>query len=127
MARCWARARRSRPGQRRLQVELEDAYPASSHWADHPAGQKADEGFFGIGVVRAKSAENHGTIWRSAYQLGASFTYTIGARFTRQVADTTESWKDVPALHFDSFDQFLHCRCRLRRLPHGHKVGRIAL
>ena len=32
----------------------------------------ADAGYFGIGVYNSKSAENVGTLWRSAYMLGAS-------------------------------------------------------
>ncbi|KAL1520918.1 hypothetical protein AB1Y20_022478 [Prymnesium parvum] len=92
------------PADEEVHVELEDA-STSAHWTGHSARQ-AEHGFFGIGVVRGKTAENHGTIWRSAYQMGAAFTFTVGKRFTRQAADTTESWKEVPALHFEDFDAF---------------------
>ena len=91
--------------QQDVQVELEDA-AVSSYWSDHPSQQQDSNGYFGIGVVRGKTAENHGTIWRSAYQMGAAFTFTVGARFTRQAADTTESWKEVPALQFNDLDTF---------------------
>lgn len=35
------------------------------------------KGFFGIGVYQIKRSENIGTLWRSAYILGASFIFTI--------------------------------------------------
>ena len=39
----------------------------------------ADEaGYFGIGIVRGKTAGNAGVLWRSAAQLGAAFTFTRG-------------------------------------------------
>ena len=34
--------------------------------------RSADAGYFGVGVYNSKSAENVGTLWRSAYMLGAS-------------------------------------------------------
>ena len=45
--------------------------------------EAAEKGFFGIGIVAGKTAGNIGTLWRSAYQLGASFTFTIGARHAK--------------------------------------------
>ena len=58
----------------------------------------ADEaGYFGIGIVRCKTAGNAGVLWRSAAQLGAAFTFTVGARFEKDadvgggVADECES------------------------------------
>ena len=41
----------------------------------------ARDGYFGVGIVGGKNEANQGTLWRSAYQLGAAFTYTVGARF----------------------------------------------
>ncbi|KAL3897629.1 MAG: hypothetical protein SGPRY_013014, partial [Prymnesium sp.] len=88
-----------------IQIELEDA-STSTYWTEHPSRPREEEGYFAVGIVRGKKAENHGTVWRSAYQMGAAFTFTIGARFSRQAADTTESWKEVPAFHFADFDGF---------------------
>ena len=48
-----------------------------------PVNEAAEKGFFGIGIVAGKTAGNTGTLWRSAYQLGASFTFTIGARHAK--------------------------------------------
>ena len=41
-------------------------------------------GYFGIGIYQAKRFENVGVLWRGAYQLGASFIFTIGKRYRRQ-------------------------------------------
>ena len=40
------------------------------------SGADEDAGYFGIGVYNSKSADNVGTLWRSAFMLGASFVYT---------------------------------------------------
>ena len=66
-------------------VLLEDVSP-SSYWreaqeAARGSSSPSSSGYFGIGVVGGKTAANQGTVWRSAYQLGAAFTFTIGARF----------------------------------------------
>jgi tRNA (guanosine-2'-O-)-methyltransferase len=41
-------------------------------------------GYYGIGIENVKTAENVGTLWRSAYILGASFIFTIGKRYKKQ-------------------------------------------
>eukprot|EP01047_Picozoa_sp_COSAG01_P129466 COSAG01_NODE_58919_length_303_cov_0.759804_1_plen_52_part_10 len=46
--------------------------------AQPPATAASGDGFFGIGIVHGKSRANQGTLWRSAYQLGAAFTFTVG-------------------------------------------------
>ncbi len=42
-------------------------------------------GYFGIGIYQAKRFENVGVLWRGAYQLGASYIFTIGKRYRRQI------------------------------------------
>ena len=42
----------------------------------------SDAGFFAVGVYNSKSADNVGTLWRSAFQLGAAYIFTIGALHT---------------------------------------------
>eukprot|EP01012_Entosiphon_sulcatum_P057575 TRINITY_DN81376_c0_g1_i1.p1 TRINITY_DN81376_c0_g1~~TRINITY_DN81376_c0_g1_i1.p1 ORF type:complete len:340 (-),score=40.58 TRINITY_DN81376_c0_g1_i1:2-1000(-) len=67
------------------------------------------EGYFGIGIVRGKTEFNHGTLWRSAYQMGAAFTYTIGAKYckrTDKIADTTFATQRIPAWQFEDFSSF---------------------
>lgn len=70
-------------------------------------------GYFEIGIYKGKSTHNLGTLWRSAYQLGAAGVFIIGARFPRQASDTVKSWRHVPVREYDDFDHFLSCR------PHG--------
>ena len=41
--------------------------------------------WFGIGILRGKVETNHGTLWRSAYQLGATYCFSIGAKYSREV------------------------------------------
>jgi tRNA G18 (ribose-2'-O)-methylase SpoU len=63
-------------------------------------------GYFGIGIWHGKAAINVGTLWRSAYQLGAAFIFTIGKRYPKQASDTVKAWKHVPLYEYDSFDDF---------------------
>jgi tRNA(Leu) C34 or U34 (ribose-2'-O)-methylase TrmL len=67
------------------------------------------DGFFGIGIFRGKTEANHGTLWRSAYQFGASFIFTIGARFDKKktrATDTVKAWTKIPVFHFDTVEAF---------------------
>jgi tRNA G18 (ribose-2'-O)-methylase SpoU len=69
-------------------------------------------GYFGIGILHAKTEVNVGTLWRSAAILGASFIFTIGRRYKKQASDTLEAWRHIPLFHYDTFDQFYE------NLPH---------
>lgn len=53
-------------------------------------------GFFGIGVYHPKKGVNVGTLWRGAYQLGASHIFTVGARYRKQPGDTCKTWRSIP-------------------------------
>ncbi len=59
-------------------------------------------GFFGIGIYHTKTEANVGTLWRSAYQLGASFIFTIGKRYQKQASDTSKAWRSIPLYHYDT-------------------------
>jgi len=63
-------------------------------------------GFFEIGVYQPKTAENIGTLWRSAYQLGAAGIFTIGRRYRHQVSDTCKSPRHIPLRHYETWEQF---------------------
>ena len=63
-------------------------------------------GYFGIGIERSKTEANVGTLWRSAFALGAAFVFTIGKRYPRQASDTTESWRHIPLLEFATVEDF---------------------
>ena len=64
------------------------------------------DGFFGIGIVGGKNETNQGTLWRSAWQLGAAFTFTVGARFEKTSADTTKTWTSLPAYAYEDWATF---------------------
>ena len=63
-------------------------------------------GFFEIGIYHTKTEVNVGTLWRSAYQLGASGIFTIGRRYKSQSSDTVKSWRHIPLRNFVDFDDF---------------------
>jgi tRNA G18 (ribose-2'-O)-methylase SpoU len=63
-------------------------------------------GYFEIGVYQPKTEVNIGTLWRSAYQLGASGIFTIGRRYKKQSSDTTCSYLHVPLRNYETFNDF---------------------
>lgn len=64
-------------------------------------------GYFEIGIYHSKTAHNVGTLWRSAYQMGAAGIFTIGHRFPKQASDTVKAFKHIPWRQFETFEQFL--------------------
>lgn len=70
-------------------------------------------GYFEIGICYGKTPENVGTLWRSAFQLGASGLYTIGRRYRKQASDTVHASRHVPLREFDDFESFYAA------IPHG--------
>ena len=67
-------------------------------------------GYFEIGVYRSKTETNIGTLWRSAYQLGASGVFTIGRRYRQQPSDTTKTMRHIPLRHYLDIDEMLASR-----------------
>ena len=63
-----------------------------------------DQGFFGIGIVNNADALNIGTLWRSAYILGASFIFTVDRKYQKQSSDVTNAWSKIPLYHYRSMD-----------------------
>lgn len=64
-------------------------------------------GFFGVGIVRGSSARNHGTVWRTALQLGAAFTFTVGTPYSRKVegsADLYKTSRQIPCISYADED-----------------------
>jgi tRNA G18 (ribose-2'-O)-methylase SpoU len=81
-------------------------------------------GYFGVGVFHPKHEVNIGTLWRSAYQMGADFVFTIGRRYDVQAADTTKAWRNIPLMHYQGFDDFrehLPFSCRIVAVEMGGK------
>lgn len=68
---------------------------------------KNNRGYFGIGIYKPKTTENIGTLWRSAYQLGASYIFTIEKRYKKQCSDTYNTYKHVPLFHYPTVDLFV--------------------
>jgi tRNA G18 (ribose-2'-O)-methylase SpoU len=63
-------------------------------------------GYFEIGIYHTKTEANVGTLWRSAYQLGAAGIFTIGRRYKKQSSDTCKSYANIPLRHYEDFDDF---------------------
>ena len=92
---------------RRVEVMLERKRAQQS--ARPPSSSDAGCGFFGVGVLNPKTDENIGTLWRSAYQCGASFVFTIGMRHDeawKTSSDTTKAWRNIPAHCHDDWAAF---------------------
>lgn len=62
------------------------------------------QGYFAIGIVNGKTEHNLGTLWRSAYILGASYIFTVGKRYKKQTSDVVKAWARIPYFHFDTID-----------------------
>ena len=63
-------------------------------------------GYFEIGIYNVKSEVNVGTLWRSAYQFGASGIFTIGKRYKQQASDTVKAQRHIPLRQFEDWDKF---------------------
>ena len=49
---------------------------------------------------------NLGTLWRSAYQLGAAGIFVIGQRYRGQASDTLKTYRHVPMRQYQNFEEF---------------------
>lgn len=63
-------------------------------------------GYFGIGILNCENEQNIGTLWRSAYILGASFIFTIGAKYKKQSSDVVKAWSKIPLYNYNDFEDF---------------------
>jgi tRNA G18 (ribose-2'-O)-methylase SpoU len=63
-------------------------------------------GYYGIGIQNTKTEANVGTLWRSAYLMGADFIFTIGKRYKTQASDTHTTWRHIPLFHYQTFSDF---------------------
>lgn len=64
-------------------------------------------GFCEIGIWHSKTPDNLGTLWRSAYQLGAAGVFTIGKRYQRQASDTARIERHMPLRDYADWPQFV--------------------
>ncbi len=67
-------------------------------------------GYFEIGIYFPKNQANLGTLWRSAYQLGAAGIFTIGRPYRRQTSDSFHTPENIPYRNFATFEDFLAAR-----------------
>jgi len=67
-------------------------------------------GYFEIGIYQPRSVENIGTLWRSAYQLGAAGIFVIGRSYRKQTSDTESTLRLIPLRHYLTFEDFLTVR-----------------
>ncbi|WKS95431.1 RNA methyltransferase [Riemerella columbina] len=64
------------------------------------------KGFWGIGIENVRSTKNIGTIWRSAYIMGANFIFVIGESYKRMRTDTIAAYRQLPLFHYDTLEEF---------------------
>ncbi|MHB0922737.1 MAG: RNA methyltransferase [Bellilinea sp.] len=64
-------------------------------------------GYFEIGVYHPRSSDNIGTLWRTAFQLGAAGIFTIGRPYRQQTSDTQHAAYEIPLRNYPSLDIFL--------------------
>lgn len=78
-------------------------------------------GYFGLGAERISKVFNMGNLMRSAHGFGASFTFTIGARYgaAEALADTSKSFSHVPHYSWKSIAEI--------RLPEDCKIVGVEL
>ena len=109
---CWNHVG---PSLRRCELQLEEKpQPASTSAMDaldlntcRAPAVGEQNGYFGIGIYNGKNTQNLGTLWRSAYQLGAAFAFVIGRRFKKEASDTPKSWTQIPTFEYSDWDDFV--------------------
>ena len=62
---------------------------------------------FIIGIENPKHKENLGTLWRSAFQMGACSIFSIGRPYQPQYSDTYKTWKLIPYFAYDVIESFI--------------------
>lgn len=67
-------------------------------------------GYFEIGIYQGKTPANLGTLWRSAFQLGAAGIFLTGDHFKKQASDTVKAYRHIPLREYRDFDHFQSAR-----------------
>jgi len=67
----------------------------------------SEEQYFGIGIYRPKTAENLGTLWRTAFVYGASFIFVIEAKYKKKSSDVLKVWSKIPLFQYKTLEAFL--------------------
>lgn len=79
------------------------------------------EGYYAIGVYRGRTEHNIGTLWRTAYILGAAYIFTVERKYKKQSSDVVRAWSRIPLFHYDSMDELL------KNIPHDCRLIGIEL
>ena len=66
--------------------------------------------YFEIGIYQPRRVDNLGTLWRTAYQLGAAGIFTIGRQYRRQASDTSLTELHIPLREYLTLEDFLTAR-----------------
>jgi len=66
--------------------------------------ERTEERFFGIGVYQPTTEHNIGTLWRTAFILGAKFIFIVDGKYSGQASDTLKTWSKIPFYRYDDFD-----------------------
>lgn len=66
--------------------------------------QYNSNGYYGIGILNNTLELNIGTLWRTAFILGASFIYTVDKKYKPQSSDVTAAWTRIPLYHYHSVE-----------------------
>lgn len=67
-------------------------------------------GYFEIGVYQPVRAENIGTLWRSAFQMGAAGIFTVGRTYRKQTSDVFHASLNIPMRTYASIEDLLKAR-----------------
>lgn len=78
-------------------------------------------GYFGVAAYHPKTANNVGSLWRTADLYGAAFLGTVGRRYTHQSTDTMHTPKHTPLIHYTDLDDLI------AHLPHGCPIVGVEL
>lgn len=68
---------------------------------------KNDAGYYAVGIFRGKTHHNLGTLWRTAYVLGAHYIFTVENKYKKQPSDVVKAWSRIPLFHYDAFEDLL--------------------
>ncbi len=82
---------------------------------------------FAIGVDHPKFEINIGTLWRSAYAMGAAMIFVVGRRYEprKQHGDTVKAFRHIPLLHFATWQEY-QMHAPFGWVPVGVDIGREA-
>lgn len=69
--------------------------------------ETAEERYFGIGIYKPKTEENVGSLWRTAFVLGASYIFVIDAKYKKKSSDVLKVWARIPLFQYTTVDAFL--------------------